>query len=161
MRAPDNIFTCAKVCVPRIDDLTTKREWTMGNVSELWYQDATKPKVEVSYFSNSTAKLKWAKNRPHDYSSNNTFRKSLNNYQDQSIYTVMRAYGNIFTWAKVCVPRIDDLTTKRECTMGNISKLWSQDATKPKIKICKIIPIEWTHLFMNKDLTRTKTGTNY
>ena len=39
MRAPDNIFTRAKVNIPRIEYLPTYRSWVIGNNSELWHQD--------------------------------------------------------------------------------------------------------------------------
>ena len=76
-----------------------------------------------------------------------------NDCQDSTTPTVMRVPDNIFD--KVNVPRIEDLTTDRSWAMGNNSELRPQDPTKPEVEVCKIVPlpIEWTHLLMNKDLT--------
>ena len=79
----------------------------------------------------------------------------FNNYQDHTTPTVMKAPENIFKWAKVFLPKPEQLTTERSWALGDAALLWDQDDTKPEVDVCKIVPlpVEWTNLFMNKDLT--------
>ena len=77
------------------------------------------------------------------------------NYQASTTPTVMKELDNIFKWAKVFLQNPEQLTTERSWTLGDTALLWDQDDTKPEFDVCKIVPLPvvWTNLFMNKDLT--------
>ena len=79
----------------------------------------------------------------------------FNNYQESTTPTVMKAPENLFNWAKVFIQKPEQLTRERSCALGDASLLWDQDDTKPEFNVCKIVPLPvvWTNLFMNKDLT--------